>query len=55
LVKNANGDLDGKELKGFWTEHAGVKIKVTASLYPFRFVAVQYKKKQWVFEEIPNR
>lgn len=40
------------EVKGFWREDARAKIKMAAELLPwFKFVAVQYKKKQWVFEE----
>ena len=41
------------EVKGFWRDDARVKIKVAAELFPyFKFKAVQWKKKQWVYEEI---
>jgi len=41
------------EVKGFWRDDARVKIKVAAKLYPwFKWVAVQWKKKQWVYEKI---
>lgn len=40
------------ETKGYFEEDARVKIKVAAAMYPeFKFVAVYWKKKQWVFEE----
>ena len=40
------------EVKGFWEEDARVKIKVAAENFPeFKFVAVQWKKKQWIYEE----
>jgi predicted nuclease of restriction endonuclease-like RecB superfamily len=41
------------EVKGFWRDDARVKIKVAAQMYPyFKFTAVQWKKKQWVYERI---
>jgi len=41
------------EVKGFWRDDARVKIKVAAAMYPFfKFVAVQWKKRQWIYEEI---
>lgn len=55
LVQLASGELECHEIKGHWEDDARVKIKVAASLYPLRFIAVQYKKKQWVFEEISGR
>jgi hypothetical protein len=33
--------LEMHEVKGFWQDDARVKIKVAASLYPFRFIAVK--------------
>jgi hypothetical protein len=33
------------EVKGHWADDARVKIKVAASIYPFRFVAVKAKAK----------
>lgn len=40
------------EVKGnWWREDARVKIKVAAHQYPwFRFLAVQWKKKDWLIE-----
>lgn len=35
-----DGVLEMHEYKGFWQDDARVKIKVAASIYPFRFVAV---------------
>ena len=44
--------IEFHEVKGFWREDARVKIKVAAQMYPwFKWVAVQYKKKQWIYEE----
>ena len=40
----ANGQLECREVKGgYWTDDARVKIKVAASIFPFRFIAVQKK------------
>lgn len=35
----ADGIMEMHEVKGFWQDDARVKIKVAASLYPFRFLA----------------
>jgi hypothetical protein len=47
--------LELHEVKGFWQDDARVKIKVAASLYPFRFVAVKAEAKKrgggWIREE----
>lgn len=47
--------LEMHEVKGFWMDDAKVKIKVAASLYPFRFVAVKALAKKagggWEREE----
>lgn len=40
-VMLTDGSLECHEVKGHWEEDARVKIKVAASLYPFRFIAVQ--------------
>jgi len=40
-VMAADGVLECHEVKGFWTDDARVKIKVAASMYPFRFKAVK--------------
>lgn len=47
MVMLASGELEAHEVKGFWTDDALVKIKVAADKFPFRFIAVQYKKGQW--------
>lgn len=39
------------EVKGFWREAARVRIKLAASRYPFRFVAVTREKGEWRYEE----
>lgn len=45
--------IECHEIKGFWEDDARVKIKVAAALFPeFAFVAVQYKKKEWIYEEL---
>ncbi len=41
LVMLADGRLEAHEVKGFWTDDARVKIKVAASKFPFRFVALK--------------
>ena len=49
------GLLEMHEVKGFWQDDARVKIKVAASLFPFRFVALKAKAKKdgggWAVEE----
>lgn len=51
LVLANDGTLECHEVKGFWMDDARVKIKVAAEQFPFRFVAAQLKKREWVFEE----
>lgn len=50
-----DGVLEMHEVKGFWQDDARVKIKVAASIYPFRFVAVKARAKKngggWEREE----
>jgi len=47
--------LEMHEVKGFWQDDARVKIKVAASIYPFRFIAVTARAKKhgggWEREE----
>lgn len=38
--------LEMHEVKGFWQDDARVKIKVAASIYPFKFVAVTVRAKK---------
>lgn len=55
IVVNRNGEVECHEVKGFWVDDAKVKIKVAASLYPFKFIAVKVKTKKegggWKVEE----
>jgi hypothetical protein len=43
-VLPADGILSMDEIKGHWMDDARVKMKVAASLYPFRFRALKPKK-----------
>jgi len=55
LVQRADGELEIHEVKGgFIEDDAMVKIKVAASLFPFRFFLCQRKKVKdpWTFREI---
>ncbi len=45
-VLAADGYLEMHEVKGFWEDDARVKMKVAASLYPFRFCAVKPRAKK---------
>lgn len=49
-----DGQIEIREVKGFWQEDARVKIKVAAEMYPFKFVAVKAKTKKmgggWEYE-----
>ncbi len=45
-VLAADGYLEMHEVKGFWEDDARVKIKVAASIYPFRFCAVKPRAKK---------
>lgn len=46
----ASGEIEIHEVKGFWREDGRIKIKVAASLFPFQFIAVQWKGGRWVEE-----
>lgn len=54
-VMRASGELEMHEVKGFWTDDARVKIKVAASLFPLKFIAVRPRSKRdgggWQVEE----
>lgn len=50
LVLLASGEFEVHEVKGRWTDDARVKIKVAASMYPFRFIAVRKVKGEFVRE-----
>lgn len=51
VIQLPNGELEVHEVKGFWLDAARIKIKVAADTYPFKFIAITYKKKEWVIEE----
>ena len=44
-VMMADGTMEMREVKGFFEEKAKIKIKVAASLYPFKFVVVRKKSR----------
>jgi hypothetical protein len=48
----ADGTLELHEVKGHWREAARVRIKVAASMYPFRFVVVRPDGESWTREEV---
>ncbi len=51
----ADGTLEMREVKGYFEEDARVKLKVAASMYPFRFRVIRAKAKKhgggWDVEE----
>ena len=51
-VLSANWILEMREVKGFMRDDAAVKLKVAASIYPFRFILVRAKKGGWEETEI---
>lgn len=55
FVMKSDGYLECHEVKGYWLDDARAKIKIAASLYPFRFIAVTLKPKKdgggWAIEE----
>jgi hypothetical protein len=55
VVLLENGELQAHEVKGFWQDDARVKIKVAASMYPLKFIAVTAQAKKngdgWAMEE----
>lgn len=50
IVMRKDGQIEVHEVKGFWMDDARVKIKVVAEMYPFRFIAVKWVKKNWEYE-----
>lgn len=54
-VMAADGVMECHEVKGHWQDDARAKIKIAASMYPFRFIAVKVKPKRygggWAVEE----
>ena len=55
VVMRADGAIEMHEVKGHWSDDARVKIKVAATTFPFRFVAVRVLPKKhgggWEVEE----
>lgn len=51
FVMLTSGELEVHEVKGFWEDDARVKIKIAASLFPFKFIAVRKTKAGWDTEE----
>jgi hypothetical protein len=47
FLMRADFELECREVKGFWEDDARVKIKVAASMFPFRFTAVKKTKQGW--------
>ncbi|AJX00744.1 hypothetical protein BM43_3189 [Burkholderia gladioli] len=54
-VITASGSLEFREVKGRWTDDARVKIKVAATQYPFRFLAIQRAGSGWRTEDLTSR
>lgn len=46
MVLLTSGFIEVHEVKGFWEDDARVKIKVAASIYPFKFIAVTVRAKK---------
>lgn len=55
FVQLADDTIEIVETKGFWEDDARVKIKVAASLWPFRFIAIKKRAKKdgggWIRED----
>ncbi len=53
MVMKNNGEIEFREVKGFWTDDAKAKTKIAADKFPFRFLIVKAAKgKTWAIEEI---
>jgi hypothetical protein len=46
FVMNKDCELEAFEVKGFMVEDANVKLKVAASMYPFKFYIVKARAKR---------
>lgn len=51
-VLRKDGLLEMRETKGWMRDDARVKIRVAASLYPFKFFIIRKKKTGWETEEV---
>ena len=47
IVMMKDRSIECHEVRGFWGEEAFVKIKVAASLFPFRFFAARRTMNSW--------
>ena len=58
VVMKPDGVMEAHEVKGYMQDDANVKIKVAASMYPFRFIVVKVRAKKdgggWSIKEIGN-
>lgn len=48
MIQLASGVVEIHECKGRWEDDALVKIKVASELLPFKFIAMQFLKGQWI-------
>ena len=52
-VMRSTGQLEMHEVKGFMQDDANVKLKVAASMYPFKFLLIRKAKgSSWKIDEI---
>lgn len=52
-VMLSDGQMQLHEVKGFWTDDARIKIKVAAEMYPFKFIVIKAKGKNFeIVEEL---
>jgi len=58
FVMRANGEMEVYEVKGYMLDDANVKIKIAASIFPFRFFIVRTRLKRdgggWDIKEVGN-
>lgn len=62
MVVLANREVEFHEVKGkwkgskaaHWEDDARVKIKVAATLFPYRFMAASKKDGGWIYEQFKN-
>lgn len=53
MVIAADDTIEMHEIKGsFVREDAWAKLKIAATLFPFRFLLAQYKAKTWTISEV---
>lgn len=55
LVMLADGSLECHDVKGHFEDDAKVKMRVAASLFPFRFVAVRATRGGWEEEDFSGK